>query len=145
MSQTTTNEISKQTKLTRSSKLFKTIINAIFDKKGENVISLDLRKIDEAVADYFIICEATTNTQVKAIADAIQTDVWNICEEDVFRTEGYKDANWILVDYANVVIHIMQPNARKYYQLEEMWSDAGFTEHTDSPKIVKSTKTIKAK
>ena len=143
MSQTTANEITNITKLSRSSKLFKTIINAIFEKKGENVISLDLRKIDEAVADFFIICDATSSTQVKSIADAIQTNVWNECGEDVYRTEGYKDANWILIDFANIVIHVMQPNARKYYQLEEMWSDAGIVEHQDLPKIVKSTKTIK--
>ncbi len=117
------------TRTTRSSKIFKAIINAIQEKKGENIISLDLRKIPEAVADFFIICEATNNTQLKAIADFIEFDVKEKCGEAAYKHEGRQAQQWILIDYVNIVIHVMLPEPRKFYQLEEMWSDASVLEH----------------
>lgn len=118
-------------RLSRNSKLFKTTINAILEKKGENIISLDMRKIPEAVADFFVICEATSPTQVKAIGDAIQDSIKSTCGEIPHRHEGYQNAKWVLVDYVNIVIHIMQPESRRFYQLEEMWSDAPMQHHKD--------------
>ena len=118
-------------KLTKNSKIFKAIISAIQEKKGENIVSLDLRKIPEAVADFFIICEASNNTQLKAIADFVEEDVKRKCEEAAYKQEGRKAQQWILIDYVNVVVHIMLPEPRKFYQLEEMWSDAIVTEHRD--------------
>lgn len=118
-------------KLTKNSKIFKAIINAILEKKGENIVSLDLRKIPEAVADFFIICEASNNTQLKAIADFVEFDVKEKCEESAYKHEGRQAQQWILIDYVNVVVHIMLPEPRKFYQLEEMWSDAPQTEHRD--------------
>lgn len=117
------------TRLTRSSKIFKTIIKAIQDKKGENVVSLDLRKIHEAVADFFIICQASSTTQVKAIADAVEAEVKAELGEAPYRHEGQQAAQWILIDFVNVVVHVMQPETRKFYRLEEMWSDAPMMEH----------------
>lgn len=111
-------------KLTKNSKLFKTVIAAILEKKGENIVSLDLRKIPEAVADFFIVCEATSAPQVKAIADNIEDRVKENCGENVFHKEGFQNLQWVLIDYANVVVHVMQPQTRKFYNLEEMWSDA---------------------
>jgi ribosome-associated protein len=119
------------TRLTRNSKIFKAIINAIHEKKGENVISLDLRKIPEAVADFFIICQANSNTQLKAIADFVEFDVKEKCGEAPYKHEGRQAQQWILIDYVNVVVHIMLPEPRKFYQLEEMWSDAPGMEHKD--------------
>lgn len=116
-------------KLTRNSKIFKTIIHAIQEKKGEYIVSLDLRKIPEAVADFFIICQANSNTQLKAIADFIEEDVKNKCLEMPYKHEGRQAQQWILIDYVNVVVHIMLPEPRKFYQLEEMWSDAPQMEH----------------
>ena len=118
-------------KLTKNSKIFKSIINAILEKKGENIVSLDLRKIPEAVADFFIICEATNNTQLKAIADFVEFDVKEKCGESAYKHEGRQAQQWILIDYVNIVVHIMLPEPRKFYQLEEMWSDAPQTEHRD--------------
>lgn len=117
------------TQLTRSSKIFKTIIAAIQDKKGENIISLDLKKIHEAAADFFIICEANNTTQLKAIADHIEYEVKHKCEEYPYKSEGKATAQWLLIDYINVVVHIMHPESRKFYQLEEMWSDADTKMH----------------
>ncbi len=118
-------------KLTKNSKIFKAIIHAIQEKKGDNIVSLDLRKIPEAVSDFFIICEANSNTQIKAIADFIEVDVKDKCGEMPYKHEGRQGQQWILIDYVNVVVHIMLPEPRKFYQLEEMWSDAPLTEHRD--------------
>ena len=117
-------EKSAITRLTRNSKIFKTIIQAIVDKKGEHIISLDLRKIPEASADFFIVCEATSTTQIKAISDYIEDQVRLLCGELPYKHEGKQAAQWVLIDYVNVVIHVMHPESRKFYQLEEMWSDA---------------------
>jgi len=119
------------TRLTRSSKLFKSIIKGIQDKKGEHIVSLDLRKIPEAVADFFIICQANNNNQLRAIADNIEEEVRNECGEAPFKHEGRQAEQWILIDFVNIVVHIMLPEPRKFYQLEELWSDAPGMEHLD--------------
>lgn len=112
------------TRLTKASKIIKTIIAAIQEKKGKNIISLDLRKINEAVADFFIVCEAGSQPQIRAIADNIDDKVREKCGEKPFHHEGYNNLQWVLIDYINVVVHVMLPENRKFYQLEEMWSDA---------------------
>jgi ribosome-associated protein len=117
------------TRITRNSKIFKTIINAIQDKKGEAIISMDLKNIPEAVADFFIICEATNNNQLRAIADNIEKEVKEKCDESPYKHEGRQAEQWILIDYVNIVIHVMLPEPRKFYQLEELWSDAITVEH----------------
>jgi ribosome-associated protein len=116
-------------RLTKNSRIFKAIIQAIQEKKGHNIISLDLRKIPEAVADFFIICEASSTTQVKAIADFIEEHVRRACEERPYKHEGIHALQWVLLDYVNIVIHIMLPESRRFYKLEEMWSDAALEEH----------------
>jgi ribosome-associated protein len=118
-------------RLNRNSKIYKTIIRAIQDKKGEHVVSLDLRKIHEAVADYFIICEATNQPQLRAIADAVEDAVRQDCGESVYHHEGRQAAQWILMDYVNIVVHVMLPETRRFYKLEEMWSDAVAEEQND--------------
>jgi ribosome-associated protein len=126
-----TRKKSSVSRLTRNSKIFKTIIKAIQDKKGENIISLDLRKIPEAVADFFIICQANSNTQLKAIADFVEEEVKDKAGENAYKHEGRQAQQWILIDYVDIVVHIMLPEPRKFYQLEEMWSDAPGMEHND--------------
>jgi len=116
-------------KLTRSSKIIKTIIQAIQDKKGEQIVSLDLRKIPEAVSDFFIICEASNNNQLRAIADNIEKEVKEKCDDTPYKHEGRQAEQWILIDYVNVVVHIMLPEPRKFYNLEELWSDAPAMSH----------------
>jgi ribosome-associated protein len=117
------------TRLTRNSKLFKTILKAIQEKKGKEIVSLDLKKIDEAVADFFILCEATSNTQMKAIADSVEELVKNECDERPYHVEH--GTEWTLVDYVNIVVHIFQHEQRKFYDLESLWEDAERTEHND--------------
>jgi ribosome-associated protein len=116
-------------RINRNSKLFKAILQAVQEKKAEEIVSLDLRKIPEAVADFFIICQATSTTQVKAIADNVEHRVRELCLELPYRHEGMNAAQWVLVDYVNIVVHIFQPETRKFYRLEEMWSDAHVQEH----------------
>jgi ribosome-associated protein len=116
-------------RLTRNSKIFKAIVHAIQQKKGEHIVSIDLRKIPEAVADFFIICEATSATQVKAIADFVTVAVESNCDELPYKHEGRQSLQWVLIDYVNVVVHVMLPENRRFYKLEEMWSDAPQEEH----------------
>jgi ribosome-associated protein len=134
----------KVSRLTRSSKILKVITKAIQDKKGENIISMDLRKIPEAVADFFVICEASSTTQVKAIADYIEVMVKENCGENPYHHEGHSAMQWIIVDYINVVVHIFQPETRKFYKLEDMWSDAVVEECKDEEPIKKPVKKKKS-
>ena len=95
------------TRLTKNSKVIKTIIAAIQEKKGQNIISLDLRKIKEAVADFFIVCEAGSQPQIRAIADNVEDKVKEKCNENPYHHEGYQKLHWVLIDYVNVVVHVM--------------------------------------
>src|SRR2546421_12171938 len=108
-------------RLTKNSRIFKAIIHAIQEKKGNNIVSLDLRKIPEAVADFFIVCEAGSSTQVKAIADHIEESTKINCSELPYAHEGRQTLQWVLIDYVNVVIHVMLPESRRFYKLEDMW------------------------
>jgi ribosome-associated protein len=119
-------------RLTKNSKLIKTIINAIQEKKGENIISLDLRKVNEAVADFFIICEASNQPQVRAISDFVEQEMKEQCDEYPYHHEGMKNLQWVLIDYVNVVVHVMLAETRKFYKLEEMWSDGVAHEHDEN-------------
>lgn len=119
-------------RLTKNSKLIKTIINAIKEKKGENIISLDLRKVNEAVADFFIICEAGSQPQVRAISEFVEQEIKEKCNESPYRHEGMKNLQWVLIDYVNVVVHVMLEETRKFYKLEEMWSDGVTDEHDEN-------------
>lgn len=113
----------KISRLTRNSKLLKVILQSIHDKKGERVVSIDLRKVNEAVTDFLIVCEAPSTVQVRAIADWIEMQVKDACGEYPFKREGTGVSQWVLVDYVNVVVHVFLTETRKFYRLEEMWSD----------------------
>ena len=126
-----TRKRSSVVRLNRNSKIFKTIIQAIQEKKAQNIISLDLRKIPEAVADFFVICEASSTTQVKAIADSVEEEVRKNCDEAPYKHEGRPSLQWVLIDYVNVVVHVMLPENRRFYQLEDMWSDAPLEKYGD--------------
>ena len=124
-----TRKRSSVVRLTRNSKIFKTIIQSIQEKKAENIVSLDLRKIPEAVADFFVICEASSTTQIKAIADSIEEGVRKNCDELPYKHEGRQSLQWVLIDYVNVVIHVMLPENLRFYKLEDLWSDAPQEQH----------------
>lgn len=117
-------------KLTRNSKVFKTVLQAIDNKKGSDIISIDLRKIGESVADFFVVCQASSTTQVKAIGDEVEHLLATECGEKPYKTEGRQGLQWVIIDYVNIVVHIMHPEARAFYKLEEMWQDADVVVHT---------------
>lgn len=107
-----------------SNKLLETIVKAIDDKKGEEIAALDLRKLDGAVCDYFIICSASSTVQVSAIADGIEDEVIKELKEKVIRIDGKQNSLWVAMDYGNVMVHIFLSETRDYYRLEELWADA---------------------
>ena len=107
--------------------LIEKIIEAIQDTKGEDIKLLDLTKIENSAADYFIICSANSNTQVNAIAGNIEKKVRNELKNSPWHVEGTENAMWILVDYISVVVHIFQKHIREFYDLEDLWSDAKVT------------------
>ncbi|MDA3890650.1 MAG: ribosome silencing factor [Salinivirgaceae bacterium] len=100
------------------------IVNAIQDKKGKELIVLDLRDLDQSIADFFIICHGTSNTQVNAIADAVDRETRSELQEHVLHIEGAKNSQWILMDYGSVVVHVFQEEYRHFYNLEDLWADA---------------------
>lgn len=122
----TITEGSKKSKarLTLNSKIIKTIIAAIQEKKGEEIIALNLKKIPEAIADFFIVCEASNPNLVKAIADNVEKMVLEVCGEKPFKMEGKQGEKWVLVDFVDVVVHCMMPETRGFYNLEDLWQDA---------------------
>jgi ribosome-associated protein len=103
------------------------IIDAIQDIKGKNIIKLDLRKIDDSPADYFIICEGESSTQVKAISDNIGRKIKEKLGLNPSHTEGIDGAKWILVDYFDTVVHVFYPETRAFYEIEDLWGDADLT------------------
>ncbi|HXH19410.1 MAG TPA: ribosome silencing factor [Chitinophagales bacterium] len=105
------------------------IVDAILDKKGEEVVSLDLRKIGDAVTDIFIICHATSKVQVKAIADNVDRKVKQILGENPWHSEGFENFEWVILDYIDIVVHVFIKEKRNYYQLEDLWQDAERTDY----------------
>ncbi|NCT17356.1 MAG: ribosome silencing factor [Bacteroidetes bacterium HGW-Bacteroidetes-2] len=100
------------------------IINGIEDVKGQNIEILDLREIENTVCDYFIICNGTSNTQVNAIVSSIEKKVSKALKEKAWHIEGAENAEWILMDYVHVVVHVFQKHIREYYDIESLWGDA---------------------
>ena len=107
-----------------SSLLVKSILEGIFDKKGEHVVSLDMRKLDNSVCDYFIICHARSSTQVDSIAESVITTVKKNSGERPHHKEGLDNCFWVLLDYTDVIVHIFMEEYRNFYNLESLWADA---------------------
>ena len=104
------------------------ILQGIEDVKGNDIILLDLREIDNTVCDYFIICNGTSNTQVRAIVGSIQKTVSKAIHDKPWHVEGEDNAEWVLMDYVDVVVHVFQIHVRDFYDIEGLWGDAKFTE-----------------
>jgi len=101
-----------------------TIIEGVQDAKGQGIVQLDMRDIPHAVADFFVICHGNSNTQVDAISRNVEHNAFEKLEEKAWQKEGINNAEWILLDYGNVVVHIFYKEAREFYGLEELWADA---------------------
>ena len=104
------------------------IIDSIQEIKGKNIVKLDLRLLEDAPTDFFIVCEGTSTTQVKGISDNIQR---RLKETGLYAShvEGERSALWICLDYFNAVVHVFHPETRQFYELEDLWGDATITEY----------------
>jgi ribosome-associated protein len=125
----------------KSEALAKKISKLILEKKGEDVKILDIRKLTN-ISDYFVIASASSDTQVKAIADHISKETKKM-DERPWHNEGMTNMNWVLLDFVDVVAHIFLTESRKFYNLEGLWADAEITDVVDEPK--KPRKTSKKK
>ncbi|QHI38627.1 Ribosomal silencing factor RsfS [Kordia antarctica] len=103
------------------------IIKGIEEVKGNDITILDLREIDNTVCDYFIICNGTSNTQVNAIVGSVQKMVSKELKDKPWHIEGSENAEWVLMDYVNVVVHVFQKHIREFYDIEGLWGDAKVT------------------
>src|SRR5450759_4059359 len=104
--------------------LLGSIIKGIFEKKGQNVLKIDLRKLENRIADYFVICHAPSGTQVSAICDSVDDTVRKDASEKLLHVEGLDNCFWVLLDYGNVIVHVFLEEYRNFYSLESLWSDA---------------------
>ena len=114
-------------KKSNADQLITSILSGIEDVKGKNINILDLREIENTVCDYFIICEGTSNTQVNAIVNSIQKKVSKELKDKPWHIEGEDNAEWVLMDYVNIVVHVFQKHIREYYDIESLWGDAKTT------------------
>lgn len=105
-------------------KLIETIASALQDKKGKDIVSLDLSGFDGAICSHFVVCNADSTTQVAALADSVEEKVHEVLGEWPWRVEGKQTGMWVAMDYVDVVVHIFQSDLRDYYKLEELWADA---------------------
>lgn len=112
-------------------KLIETIIEGIQNRKGQRIVSIDLRKIKEAPVDYMIIAEGTSNIQVGAIADEVDDHVRTTTHVHPLAVAGRENAEWVALDYGSIFVHIMQREPRAYYDIEHLWADGKITEIED--------------
>jgi len=117
--------------LTSAKLLLDTIIQGIFEKKGKEIINIDLTRLNYSICDNFVICHGDSRTQVNAIADSIEEKVKNVLNIRAGHVEGKENAQWVLIDFINIVVHIFQEKYRDYYKLEELWGDADITKIED--------------
>ncbi|MCX6312403.1 MAG: ribosome silencing factor [Bacteroidetes bacterium] len=99
------------------------MVKAIEEKKGDNIVCIDLRNIENRVCDYFIICDGNSTTQVDAIGGSVEFLVKKELGERPYRSEGYENKTWILIDYVNVIVHVFDKETRHFYNLESLWAD----------------------
>lgn len=121
----------KRNRSTDTEQLNALIIEGIRDKKGKNIVQLDLRHLDDAPTDFFIICEGDSNVHVKSISESIYQHVKDEAAIRPVHTEGSGNSKWILMDYFDTVVHVFYPETREFYELENLWSDAAVTEFAD--------------
>jgi ribosome-associated protein len=115
--------------------LLENIVKGIFEKKGQNVLKIDLRKLETRIADYFIICHGSSTTQVDSICDSVEDTVRMGTGEKPAHVEGLENCFWVLLDYGNVIVHIFLEEHRSFYNLESLWADANIKTMTDNIQV----------
>jgi ribosome-associated protein len=119
----------KKTKKVDSEDLCNAIVFGMQEKKGTDIVSLDLRKIPNAISDFFIICSGTSEPQIDAISQSVDEAVFKKYGENPWHKEGIQNKEWILLDYVNVVVHIFKKDRREFYDIESLWGDAQSKKH----------------
>jgi ribosome-associated protein len=114
----------KNKKVNQSTYISELAIHGIQEKKGNEIVRLDLRNLNSSVTDYFVVCHADSTTQVKAIANSIEDEIFKATQQEPWRKEGLEYGEWILLDYVDVVIHVFRTDKREFYGVEELWGDA---------------------
>lgn len=120
--------MAKKRKGASSEKLSDLIVKGMQEKKATDIVVLDLRKVKNAVADFFVLCSGTSDRQLDAIADSIDAEVYKALKENPWHVEGKNNKEWMLLDYIDVVAHVFRKDRRDFYALEKLWGDAEFTE-----------------
>ena len=115
-----------------TNKLLKTIIDGIEDKKGRRIVVADLSEIKDCICKYFVICQANSPAQAEAVAGSVSDKVREQLGEKAIGVTGLENAYWIAMDYADVIVHVLLPEAREFYDLEHLWADAKLTESADA-------------
>ncbi|MDQ3536170.1 MAG: ribosome silencing factor [Bacteroidota bacterium] len=107
-----------------SEDLSKIVIKGMQERKATNIVVMNLKKVKNAVADYFVICSGNSDTQIDAISESIEGEVYKDSKQDPWHREGKQNKEWILLDYVDVVAHIFKKECREFYALEDLWGDA---------------------
>jgi len=123
--------VRKKKKKDNADALLELIIEAMQEKKAKDIVTLNLKNIEKSVCDYYVICHGDSNTQVDAIAHNVDGLVKKKLGEDPWHTEGFQNAEWILLDYVNIVVHVLQKESRDFYGIERLWADAEVTRIND--------------
>jgi ribosome-associated protein len=110
-----------------SEELSQLVVKGMQERKASNIVVMDMRKVKNAFTDYFVVASGTSDTQVEAIAESVDKEVWEATRNNPRSTEGKANREWILVDYYDVIVHVFKKDRREFYKLEELWGDAEFT------------------
>lgn len=114
----------REKKVEKSTYLSEVAIHGMQEKKGNEIVRLDMQNIHNSVSDYFVICHAESSTQVRALADSVEAEVYKALKQEPWRKEGLEHGEWVLLDYIDVVIHVFKTDKRKFYGIEDLWGDA---------------------
>jgi ribosome-associated protein len=123
--------MSKQNGRLSSEQLSQVVVKGMQEMKAEDVVAMDLRKVDNAVADFFVICSGNSDTHIDAIAESIDKEVNEIDGQNPWHREGYNNKTWVLLDYVDVVVHVFNDDKREFYALESLWGDAKITRYDE--------------
>ncbi len=124
----------KKRKITElsSNDLCQLVVKGMQEKKGIDVVIMDLREVKNAITDFFVICSGNSDTQVDAIADSVEEEVWKTINAHPWHREGKQYKEWVLIDYVDVVVHVFKKERREFYDLEQLWGDAVITQVQDA-------------
>ena len=114
-----------------SEELAQLVVKGMQERKALNIVVMDMRQVKNAFTDFFVVCSGTSETQIDAISESVDKEVWEATKQHPKSMEGKANREWILVDYYDVIVHVFKKDRREFYKLEELWGDAEFTYVSD--------------